>query len=90
MNANSILESANAEVAARIITIYEYCDPSNPEPHYMRAILLARKPDNSGALMELERAVYKGFKDRLRMTEQPEFDSLKSLPGFYDLQQKMQ
>jgi hypothetical protein len=89
MNANSVLTSKNEEAAVKIVTIYEIVDPGNPEPYYMQAILSARKSNTKEALQQLEQAIDKGFKDRLRMAEQPEFLTLKETPGFYDLLQKI-
>ncbi|MCX6278453.1 MAG: hypothetical protein NT004_10185 [Bacteroidetes bacterium] len=89
MNATSVLTSKNEEAAAKIIAIYEIADPENPEANYLHAILLARKPANGEALEQLGKAIEKGFSDKLRMTEQPEFASMKDKPQFYDLLQKM-
>ena len=89
MNANSVLTSKNEEAAVKIVTIYEIVDPENPEPCYMQAILSARKSNTKEALQQLDQAIGKGFKDKLRMAEQPEFRSLKETPGFYDLLQKI-
>ncbi|MEI6435905.1 MAG: hypothetical protein WCP32_13745 [Bacteroidota bacterium] len=89
MNATSVLTSKNEDAAAKIIDIYEIADPENPEANYLHAVLLARKPATGEALGQLGKAIEKGFSDKLRMTEQPEFASMKDIPQFYDLLQKM-
>ena len=89
MNATSVLTSQNAQAAATIVSIYELCDPGNPEPNYMRAILLAREENDKGTVAELSRAIDKGFSDGLRMSEQPEFAGLKESPSFFDLQKRI-
>ena len=89
MNATSVLTSKNEAAAVKIISIYALMDPDNPEPFYMKAMLHARKSENGEAMKELKTAVEKGFTEKLRMTEQPEFDNLKSSAAFYDLLQKI-
>lgn len=85
MNANAILTSVNHDAALRILSIYEICDPANPEPHYLRAMVMARNNDTLPALRELKSAVKKGFRDKLRLTGQAEFAGMKELPVFYDV-----
>jgi hypothetical protein len=89
MNANSVLTSKNEDAAIKIVTIYQYADPGNPEPDYMRAILHARKSESNLALDLIEQSIQKGFSQKLRLTDQPEFSSLKDSPRFFNLLQKI-
>lgn len=89
MNANSALTGKNEDAARKIVTIYRIADPDNPEPYYMEAILSARKSDQSKALNHLAVAIAKGFSDKIRMNDQPEFSALKESPRYFDLQKQM-
>ncbi|MEI7663760.1 MAG: PHB depolymerase family esterase [Bacteroidota bacterium] len=83
--ANAAIRQQNIPAAERIIAIYETADKPNPEPNYMRAILLAARAESKGAMDQLKVAVSKGFAETERMMQQPEFQSLKSSPGWYEL-----
>jgi hypothetical protein len=88
-NADAAVKQRNREVAKTVITVYEMADPQNPEPNYLRAIILLQRYDSTAAVKQLEIAVSKGFSDKLRMMKQPEFQALKNSPEYFDLLQKM-
>ena len=85
MNANAAMQKQDENAALKIVTIYEMADPENPEPNYMRAILLARRSENEAALAQLSIAVSKGFTDKKRLTGQQEFQSMNNPQGWNDL-----
>jgi predicted esterase len=85
MNANAALARQDENAAIKIIAIYELVDPVNPEPNYMRAVLLARRSDNEAALTQLSMSVSKGFTDKARLNAQPEFRQLNSSTSWDDL-----
>jgi hypothetical protein len=89
MNANSVLTSKNDEAAWKIVSIYELVDPDNPEPYYMKAMIHARRSENKEAYAQINLAINKGFSEKLRMIEQPEFATMKESPEFFDLLQKI-
>jgi predicted esterase len=89
MNANSTIKQNNENAAVKIIAIYEMADPANPEPNYMRAVLLARRMESEAALGQMKIAVKKGFSEKKRLTLQPEFSSIISSPGWNDLLKSM-
>ena len=85
MNANSAIAQQQDEAAMKIVSIYAMADPGNPEPWYMTAILMARKSDNQNAMEQIRTSISKGFSDKKRLSEQPEFNTLKSQPGWAGL-----
>ena len=85
MNANAAVSGQDENAAAKIISIYEMADPANPEPNYMRAVMLARRSQNEAAIVQLNIAATKGFADKQRLTHQPEFQAMNSLPAWADL-----
>ncbi len=85
MNANAAISQQNEPAAIRIVAIYEMADPANPEPYYMRAILLARRSENEAAISQLKISVAKGFADKHRLTGQPEFRPMNAAPAWTDL-----
>ena len=85
MNANAALAQQDQNAALKIIAIYEMADSANPEPNYMRAVLLARRSENEAAIAQLKISISKGFEDKKRLTGQPEFTPLNSSPAWFDL-----
>jgi hypothetical protein len=89
MNANAAVSRQNETAAVKILAIYEMADTANPEPNYMRAILLARRNENKAAIEQLKIAVTKGFDDKKRFAGQPEFRSLSNSPEWLDLKKTL-
>lgn len=88
-NAQAAMKQNSHELANNIVDIYRIVDPSNPEPYYLKAILLSWAGDSASCFRELQMAVDKGFNDRARMMQQPEFEDYKESPSFFDLTKKM-
>jgi hypothetical protein len=88
-NAKEAIRQRNREVAKSIINVYEMADPENPEPNYMRAVILLQRYDTAAAVAQLEKAVNKGFSDKIRMIQQPEFVMLKNSQAWFNLLQKI-
>jgi len=86
---NQLMSQHEMAGAEKAVVIYEMADPPNTEPNYMRAILLADREDAPGAMAQLKVAVSKGFTDKQRMMQQPEFRQLQSLPAWFDLIKSM-
>ncbi len=89
MNANSAIAQQNELASIKIVSVYELADPQNPEPNYMRAILLARRSDDPAAVDQLKIAVAKGFADKQRLMGQAEFISMNSTTAWFDLLKTM-
>ncbi len=85
MNAQSALARRENEAAIKIVTVYGLCDPSNPEPDYMNAVLHARRGENKEAMSSLRSALGKGFSDKPRMLSQPEFSGYTGTPGWTEM-----
>ncbi|HNY02335.1 MAG TPA: hypothetical protein PKG48_07105 [Bacteroidales bacterium] len=85
MNATGALNRQDEAASIKIVSVYGMCDPENPEPDYMKAILHARRGENQEAVHSLEQAAGKGFTDRPRLEAQPEFRALAGTPGWKEL-----
>ena len=85
MNANAAMAKQDETAAINIIAVYEMADPTNAEPNYMRAILLARRSQDEAAIAQLRISVAKGFADKQRLTGQPEFVAMNGSPAWFDL-----
>jgi hypothetical protein len=67
----------NENNGARYFTdLYKLADPANSEAWYFSAVLDAREKDMKAAEIDLLKAVENGFRDKERLTQQPEFKSL--------------
>lgn len=88
-NANEAMKQHDPDLATNVIAIYEIADQQNPEPNYMRAIILVQQNDTTTAVKQLGIAVGKGFSDKSRMMQQAEFEALKNSPAYFDLLHKM-
>jgi len=88
-NANTSMKQNNADLSLKVIDIYELADPMNPEPNYLRSILLIRQNDTTSSLNQLQKAINKGFSNKVRIMQQNEFQGLKEYRPYFDLLQKI-
>jgi len=88
-NARAALNQNNIALSFRIIDIYELSDPMNPEPDYLRSILFMREQDTVSSMAQLQKALDKGFSDKVRIIQQNEFQGLKDYRPYFDLLQKI-
>jgi len=88
-NANAAMKQYNTELSLKVIDIYELADPGNPEPNYLRAILFMHRNDTTMSMNQLQKAVSKGFSDKVRVMQQKEFQGLKEYRPYFDLLQKI-
>jgi pimeloyl-ACP methyl ester carboxylesterase len=71
------LITGNDNVRARpFVELYKLADPTNSEAWYFSAILNAREGKEHEAEADLLKADSYGFRDKLRLTQQPEFQAL--------------
>lgn len=70
---NRALNSGDNETASHYINLYKIIDPDNAEAYYFSALVAARNKNTEAAKAELELAVKKGFTDKQRFINQPEF-----------------
>lgn len=70
---NRALNSGDNETASRYINLYKIIDPENAEAYYFSALVAARNKNTEAAKAELQLAIKKGFTDKQRFINQPEF-----------------
>lgn len=70
-NYGTLLEDRNIEERAKF--------------HYYLAKIYAKTGRNDLAMQYVRKALEEGFKDRKKLTEDPEFEALRKLPEFQDL-----
>lgn len=88
-NLNAAMKQNQHEVAKKLVAIYTMVDPDNPEPYYVNAVIKSWEEDSAGCFTQLNTAILKGFSDKGRMMQQPEFEDYRNTPGFFDLIQKI-
>jgi len=89
MGSNRALAGNDTTDANYALQIYAWSDPENTEVYYLTAVLNARKGNPAAVLAALKTAIDKGFTEKKRMQQQPEFQPLQSNREFFDLLQKM-
>ncbi|MCX6251194.1 MAG: hypothetical protein NTX61_10640 [Bacteroidetes bacterium] len=89
MSSTRALSTNDTTDAAYSLKIYEWVDPENTEVYYLGGILNMREGKGIQAIQALKIAIAKGFNDKTRIQNQPEFESLKSNQEYTDLVQKM-
>ena len=70
--------------------VYRMTEPGNPEADYLLAVLYARKNDKTQTLAYLKSAFDKGFRDKIRISGQMEFESIRDNAAYFDLLKRMQ
>jgi len=75
--------------ARRYVELYKMADPTNSEAWYFSAILHARENQTQAAENDLLKAVGYGFRDKDRLTHQPEFQNLPTPINFSRIESGM-
>jgi len=73
---NHLISSNNNTEARRFVELYKMADPANSEAWYFSAILSARDGQVQAAENDLLKAAECGFRDKVRLQQQPEFQKL--------------
>jgi hypothetical protein len=73
---NRLIIGNNNTDARRFVELYKMADPTNSEAWYFSALLSARAGQVRAAENDLLKAAEYGFKDKARLRQQPEFQSL--------------
>lgn len=89
MNAKAGLSSKQYMQAEHFVKIYQMVDPENPEHEYMYAELYAVSNRNADALSSLGKAVKLGFKDLVRMQDDPLLNGLRGMPEYKEMESKV-
>lgn len=88
-NATAAMKQNQHALASNLVSIYTMADPDNPEPYYLTAVLNSQADDSVACFSNLDIAVSKGFSDKSRIMQQPEFEAYRNSQRFFDLTQKM-
>lgn len=88
-NVTAIMNQHNIPLAMKVNDIYRLADPDNTEPWYLGAVIQIQTGDTTGAIRQLSTAIEKGFNDRQRILQQPEFEKLQSRPDVFDLMKEI-
>jgi predicted Zn-dependent protease len=85
MYARNTLRSGQVDAAKKFLVIYEKVDPDNSEVYYLKAVRYAKMQENQKAIVELQKAVDKGFEDINRISNDQNFSAIKDEKGFLEV-----
>jgi len=83
--ANKALQEQDENHAEKILEIYRLTEPENFEQAYLRAVLAARRKQNTLVTESLSEAVKLGFNDRTRISNQAEFKEFLENQAFKEI-----
>ena len=86
---NQFITSNQNNQARYFVELYKMDDPANSEAWYFSAILNARINDPKATENDLLKAVENGFTDKIRMEQQPEFQSLANQIDFLKIESRL-
>lgn len=86
---NELIVAGKNDEAAYFVTIYKKVDPTNSEAWYFSAILDSRSKNAEAAELDLLEAVKKGFSDKSRLIQQPEFQKPSAHIDLSQIESKM-
>lgn len=84
-NVRDMLRSGEYAPAEPVLEMMILLRPERPQAYFDLARCRARRGDRKRALVALEQAVTAGFNDRLRVQQEPAFESFKSDAAFLKL-----
>jgi len=70
---NQMIGNGRNDAARHFVELYKMADPTNSEAWYFSAVLDMREGHGGSAEADLQKAISLGFKDRVRLSAQPEF-----------------
>jgi hypothetical protein len=77
---NQLIGANDNVQARRFVELYKLADPTNSEAWYFSAVLNARDGKDHETESDLLKAAHYGFRDRARLSQQPEFQRLNPKP----------
>lgn len=86
---NQAFSMNNMHAAEKLVKVYSIVDPSNSEWAYLQAKMYMRLNLAAYAISSMEQAVALGFRDRLRVEQDPAFAPLRNDPQFQQVLAKM-
>jgi hypothetical protein len=87
---NRNLTAKNYQLAETTIRCYEIADPKNAEVYYFKAILAAAQKNVNETILNIKKSISLGLNNKLRLTNQVEFDFLKEHVEFKEILNKYQ
>ena len=85
MNLSKTMNANSNQDAYYLAVLYRNIDPENAESWFLSAVMEARTQNKSKAIYFLQKAIDVGFKERQRVNQTPEFNSLLGEPSFQNV-----
>jgi hypothetical protein len=89
MNSSGALNAFKTEEAAKYIKIYGMVDPPNPDHFYFEACQYSVNNLPDKALIALDSAISRGFKDKNKLVKESMLDNIKGTAKFQELVREM-
>jgi hypothetical protein len=89
MNLTKIMNTGNMDALSYLSNLYPIIDPANNESWYLVAVVNAKQHLNDQVFQNLNKAIQQGFRDKIRLQSEPDFQSLQSDPRFNQLLQSI-
>ena len=86
---NQMIGTGRNDPARHFVELYKMADPGNSEAWYFSAVLDVREGHGAAAEADLQKAISLGFKDRARLSAQPEFQKGLGSGAISQLESKM-
>lgn len=86
---NQLINAGRNDAARHFVELYKMADASNSESWYFSAVLDVREGHAPQAGIDLQKAVGLGFRDRVRLRQQPEFQKAFSAAELSGIENKM-
>lgn len=82
MLANNAVNSNDQKMAEKLLQIYEWLEPANPEVYYLKACMESELGKKDVALASLNKSIMLGFKDYTRLKGEIHFNRINRDPQF--------
>ncbi|HVU96932.1 MAG TPA: hypothetical protein VHE34_17000 [Puia sp.] len=86
---NQMIGAGRNDPARHFVELYKMADPGNSEAWYFSAVLDIREGHAAVAQADLQKAISLGFKDRARLSAQPEFQKGLGAGAIAQLESRM-
>jgi len=82
MLANNAVNNKDQKMAEKLLQIYEWLEPANPEVYYLKACMESELGKKEVALASLNKSIMLGFKDYTRLKSEIHFSVIQNDPQF--------
>ncbi|HEY4334365.1 MAG TPA: hypothetical protein VGM89_00665 [Puia sp.] len=86
---NQMIGTDRNEPARHFVELYKMADPTNSEAWYFSAVMDVREGHAPAARTDLQKSISLGFRDRARLSQQPEFRKSFSADDLSQMESKM-